>query len=229
MPTVSSKRHVHSRTPGHLSSGSAQVLGGEDRGYGRRHCQELGGRPASARAARRGVWPHQRRHIGPEDHLIGPYVYSNEAPPLVCGTTKARASSNPPGGWVGSHNMTAALRDDGSHWQPPGGFRKSPSRRVLENDGHLLGGYVWPSSAPAPPDPFTRRRAYDEPPPNLIGGSLRMNNAPSCTSLHSKAGREDHLIGGVFRAASCPGTPRRYGRGSGEFSNKAASIAAPSA
>lgn len=196
----SGKRHVHSSTPEHLSLGAPQVRFNEESPSSRRHCRELGGRPASAHAARRGTLPPQRRHLMPE--------------------ARARASNHPP-----SAGMASALRSgEAAPWQPPGGSRRAtPSRRLgmPEPEGHLLGGYLCPSWEPSGLEPFFTRRHYEEPPAHMIGGTLRQ---PACSAPAWAPYSTDNLIGGAFRSVSAPSTPRRYS-GTG---HKAASVAAPS-
>jgi len=198
--SLSNKRHVQSRTPSHLGSGGPQVVYTEYSASSRRHCPEMGGRPASVGAARRGILPHQRRHLAPEDHLIGSYVQNQDVTPRLCGNSKARASSNPPG----SANMASVLVTEGSAWAPPDARRWEPSRRVLESEGHLLGGFLMPSDAPFVAEPFFSRRQYDEPQPNMIGGSMRSQAPSVCEVSHSRDCPEDNLIGGLFRPTSAP-------------------------
>merc|ERR1719454_527576 len=194
---ISGRRHVQPPHQAHLRQASAQVISNEEPANSRRHLRGCESRPASAGVARRGVWPHQRKHWSPEDHLAGGCVSHDDDYTKFCGHTKARASSTPPG----SSGMAAALRNE--VMQPPDiACRKSAqSKRVLEMQGNLLGGYLWPSEAPSLPEPFfSRHQNFIEPAPNLIGGVLRLASSPcSVTPPWQRLSREDNLIGGVFR------------------------------
>merc|ERR1719424_130009 len=128
--TPNGRRHVQCKTPGHLSNGGPMVVRNEAPPSCRRNCRELGGRSASVGAARRDGWPHQRRHLAPEDHLIGPFVYNGDAPPQLCGNSKARASSNPPGSF---HVASALNAEVPSRWlAPESSHQHVPIRRSLE-------------------------------------------------------------------------------------------------
>jgi len=203
--TPHSRRHVQSHTQEHLSNGGPQVTYTEYSPCSRRHCAELGGRPASVGAARRGILPHQRRHLAPEDHMVGPYIHSGSAEPsFVSGNSKARASSHPPG----SNNMASVLCTEGSAWAPPGARKCEPTRRTLEAEGHLLGGFLARDTSSGV-DPFFSRRHYGEPPVHMIGGTMR-SPAPAWSEARRSWDPSDNLIGGVFRFGSAPRTPAQH-------------------
>lgn len=208
------KRHVPQRPQGHLGSASAQVVWDPvSRGTSRRHCPELVGRCINTIAAERGTLPAQRRHLLPDDHLIGPYVHHGDPERLVCGHTKARDTCSAA---CGSDNVAAVLSHENAQQQGPDSAAKNaPSRRVLESEGNLLGGYLWSSrdtpTAPSRAEPFFSKHHYDEPPPNLLGGSLRPSSPPWHEAVVPKIGPEDHLIGSAFRASSVPQCQSRAG------------------